>query len=240
MQSNFVKIYGDKRVGTNYMKFVLEKNFHVVALMNILGWKHGKHPEKIDWSGDSWIDPRFKKNRKNFVKLRAQILKCVPEGLKRACRRGNLRYIVCVRHPIHSFVSHMKVLGYKEDYITKYIKRWNNVYSDWSNLVDSHKRAIFVRHEDMVGNFEHTMEIIRKALQLQVSGDAYVNTQTKLARKSDENWHQRKGPLSGKKYDARQTKKQYAKVVSPRVLRLMRAGLRQDLLTRFDYAIKTA
>ncbi len=37
----YLKLYGLQRSGTNYLKYLLEQNFHVFVLQNWLGWKHG-------------------------------------------------------------------------------------------------------------------------------------------------------------------------------------------------------
>lgn len=51
----YLKQYGAQRTCTNYVKVLLEQNLQdVTVLASILGWKHGAHPEKIDWTGKSW------------------------------------------------------------------------------------------------------------------------------------------------------------------------------------------
>ena len=54
----YIKQYGIQRSCTNYVKLLIEENFRQVhVLASTLGWKHGPHPEKVDWSGGDW-EPR--------------------------------------------------------------------------------------------------------------------------------------------------------------------------------------
>jgi hypothetical protein len=68
----FIKIYGIQRTGTNYIEWLLNNNFsdcHVLLEDNVLGWKHGKVKETIDWSdtNKSYIDYHKKNLNTTFI-----------------------------------------------------------------------------------------------------------------------------------------------------------------------------
>lgn len=45
----FMKQFGVKRSGTNYIRALLMRNFDVTVLVNILGWKHGLYEPPMSW-----------------------------------------------------------------------------------------------------------------------------------------------------------------------------------------------
>ena len=101
--TTYIKQYGAKRSATNYVRNLLERNFkNIIVLTNILGWKHGPHPEKVDGSGKNWVPD---KKTKSYVK---KLIALVSDDLKKAYASGEIKYLIVSKDPYAWYVSNIR------------------------------------------------------------------------------------------------------------------------------------
>ena len=176
----YIKQYGIQRSCTNYVKLLIEENFrqmHVLA--STLGWKHGPHPEKVDWSGGDWgaegSDPLTHFSREELVAIRESY------------ETSELGYLVCLKDPYAWLVSftayesrksrwaNVKNLVRKVDSrrLPEYLNCWNRVHSSWLQLLRQNRRATSVRYEDLLRGMEGEMNRLSEFFSLERKGPFY-------------------------------------------------------------------
>jgi len=174
----FVKIYGCKRSATCYNAAVVKKNFaDVHMLVHALG---GKHADPIAYSD-------FKKNN--------------PVGLYEAIAEDQLRVLIAIKHPYTWVRSYIKAhRRWNKQWasrfhadpnleVVKLCDMWNRRNKLWYNVPVTLKS--FVRHEDMLENFQDAMFYIGTNLALQPQCMPFENI---------DNYMTPNGPESKRKY----------------------------------------
>lgn len=181
----YVKQYGAAKCGTNYIKWLLQKNWKQVRVLSeILGSRHGPHVEPIDWSGKGWIP-----KEKGIPRL----VEAVTPGIRQAYESGELWYIVIAKDPYAYCYSHAKRVKEEErnEIIRLRMEEWNEVYQSWSQLLDNKpEKAILVRHGDLLFNLSEEMHKIADWLGVPRL-EKYANTNKQIGKSNDFTWNGR-------------------------------------------------
>ncbi len=189
----FIKQYGAKRTGTNYLKNILHLNFdNIFVLSNILGWKHGVY------SGDSlrledWYGPKDKISHKER-KDTSEIFNKYQSKIKDDIKKDQIRYVICAKNPyawIDSMIRYLKkepTILEKECFIKEHIFNWNKIYSSWLTLISKKKFVVIVKYENMISSFDSEMKKMENKLKLKPIDNVYLNDFRKMKRLSDSSW----------------------------------------------------
>jgi len=177
----FVKQYGERRTCTNLAKYFVEQNtVGVEVLASVLGWKHGFHSGKIDWSGETWGE-EYGRPLKDQVKNLLEI--------KEAYTAGELRYLVCVKDPYSwclSFARYQRKInpvGYvRPAYLKNIIGVWNKKYLNWEKLLNSVELSFLFRYEDFLREPRSVRERLLKSLCLPGSQKSSLSFPQKFSR----------------------------------------------------------
>lgn len=192
----FIKQYGAKRTGTNYLKYILHLNYsNILVLSNILGWKHGCVPVNI-WDKNYWYE-REGNVSKSEKAVAFKMFKKHQRELENAFKNKDIRYIVCVKNPyswLDSMARYLKepsdILNNK-NFIEKQINNWNMVYNNWVKLENEYQLSIIIKYEELLSSFDKTMFRIEKKLNLgeyRKQKDCVLNCENKMSNMSDGCW----------------------------------------------------
>lgn len=235
----YIKQYGAKRTCTNYTKWLLQENFvGVEVLSEVLGWKHGPHLEEVDWTGRDWCDPKHPRKEKEAERRLA--IAMVTDELKSAVLEGGLRYAISVKNPYAWYASIMRYIklmpGRSSEEPGELIELWNALYENWYGLTLRNRFAIIVRHEDLVTDFEPTLDRIAERLELTKKPGGYIGNASRMANMSDTNWQQSR--IAGEKFDSDYyTERRYLEGFDDVLLLQFRQGLSAPLMGAFGYEV---
>jgi hypothetical protein len=149
----FLKLYGLRRSGTNYARWLIENNFDdLFLLVNHLGWKHGKVIEEFDLSGLKWgipeVDETNYETHKNISLWRKE-LEPIQQELEEAFLNNQIKYCFCIKNPFHYIASILKYKG--EVSIEKWVKRWNKINNNYINFCEKNPdNCYIIRYEDYI------------------------------------------------------------------------------------------
>jgi len=233
MNTTYIKQYGAKRTGTNYLRWLLEANFkNVSVLTNILGWKHGLHSRDVDWSGHDWDHRRPESS--------AKLVAMVTPDLKKSYEDGLIRYAILVKNPYSYYVSNARQWPSPKgdsEYACDLVTTWNVCYADWLKLSESAKYALVVRFEDLIGKKKSCLNAMADAFGLHEIKNL-VDTQKSL-RALNETTKNQKQFVRKKSFDIEfYTKKKYMSFISKEVLRAINDTVDMELMRKFDYVVE--
>jgi len=237
----FIKQYGAKRSGTNYLKSIVHSNFEdVIVFSNILGWKHGCY------YGDSllvedWFEKKGKVSNSErqdaerlFNKLKVDIINSI--------REDDIRYLISVKNPYSWMSSMIKYLGKdmsilkNKKFVEKHILNWNNVYRSWISLKDSKQYFLVVKNEDMLEDFDLNMGIIRDQLKLKtIDGNYFMNNTNKMRNLSDGSWNISNSSLKKENNNRFYIEKSYLKYFDIDMLDNINCFLNKDVMKKLGY-----
>lgn len=230
----YVKQYGMKRSGTNYTRWLIQNNFvDVQPLSEILGWKHGQHPDDVDWTGRSWADPFHEQVESE----RQALLAMVTDDIREAVISGKIRYTITTKNPYAWWCSYSRFTERPEPMMSVEdgIRLWNSLHENWSHLANRNPLAIVVRYEDLLLNFDATLKRIATELQLEPKGNGFQNSVVRMARRSDLNWDM--GPTNMPFDPSHYTERKYLEIFDDKLLTLFRQRLSQLTMHRLGYEI---
>jgi hypothetical protein len=171
----YFKIYGQMRTGTNYISSILVNNFiNTTVFMNVGGWKHGKLIEfPTDIELVNMVDVNTVKNIEIDKKIDI-------------FAKNKVNFLVIIKNPymwIHS------VLTYKKKEITpsnviKYIKNWNDIYSNYKDYIECGK-AYLVKYETLLQHPDQTLDKIKKKFNLIKKKSKYIFENNILSANND-------------------------------------------------------
>jgi len=150
----FIKQYGQRRTGTNYLFSLLHRNFsNVKVLTNHLGWKHGGHKDyKI----------LYKKTKKKLI---AHVGSTAYDELENAINANRVYKAVSIKNPyawMDSIQRYFRV-SYSDEEAEKAIGGYNRVYRHWKeSCFDAGNEGILVRYEDVLRDYRIILRIIQK------------------------------------------------------------------------------
>jgi hypothetical protein len=175
----FIKQYGERRTGTNFVRLLLRLNFpDTNVLMHVLGDKHSA-PAPLD---EIWKTVRERPEAAwDFVhgatfaapaesttpedKLLLQEIRRLAQPIAEAFAGGDLRYVVSVREPYAWIVSLSRYLGWtrgleripleRNDEIRRHCGIFSARHRAWLELMQrGPELALLARHEDLLADTE--------------------------------------------------------------------------------------
>lgn len=162
----YIKIWGLKRSGTNYLRWWLENNFKdVKVLMDILGWKHGPPTRDSLAQWETWY-PEWSPNEMPVTEDKAQQLADLRD-------RGEIIDIMIVKDPI-AWIDSMRRFDIKRGKIsglTGLVKDWNErvrQYRDFGGTV--------LRYEMLIGHDKTVQKALAGLLGLKPTGEAVFHS----------------------------------------------------------------
>jgi len=228
----YIKQYGAKRTGTNYLKWLMESNFqNITVLSNILGWKHGLHPDKVDWSGNEW-DHRRPQNSKKLVKL-------ITEDLRDSYNNGDIRYSVIIKNPYSYYVSHLRLWpkNSTDQRIVDCITTWNDSYNNWYNLSQSSQLTRVTKFEDLIKNKKIELNKIANKFELRRI-TKLVDTRKSLRALNEITKGQKKFKRKKTFDPSFYLNKKYMSFISSRALQVINKHLDKTLMDIFSYEVE--
>jgi len=165
----YIKLYGVPRSCTNLVKLLLHDNFsNVTVLSNVLGWKHGNHPESVDWSGKDWDLI----NNPNGVSSLDFVTEEELNSIKKIYEDKQMNYVICLKDPYSWLVSYSKyqaresiisrsILSFKginRKKLTEYVSLWNARHRNWTELLKNNSNSTMIRYEDILKKPDSTLQ----------------------------------------------------------------------------------
>lgn len=166
----FLKLYGLERSGTNYLEWLLRKNFpELCVLVDETGWKHGAVPAAVDWSGRDWTDPEWDAARTRLYlrRLMARIGSSL-EPLQAAVADGEMMFCFISKNPYSWYASFARYRQMPYSPVNpRFVERWCALNRHWRAF--SRERAdasLFLRYEDLIEDADRHMTQIAEHLRL--------------------------------------------------------------------------
>ncbi len=205
-----IKIHGTLRVGTNYLKKLLDANFRGRALLpEEHGWKHGKikYSDKFKYiimvkDPIAWVLSFWK-----WEKLH---------------NRSDSKNVV---EFIENNLTHEKLKNEWSE--VDVIKVWNKSYQYWMQYVEN-DNVTLVRYEDLINDFDETMSALMTGINLEKKADVFVN----ITKRADE-WKTQR-VMEALNVDSYR-KKQYLSVLGAETVSLIRSKLDNKILDVLGY-----
>ena len=152
-----IKIHGTLRVGSNYLKKLLEINYEgQIIKPNEFGWKHGKIKYSphfkyivISRSPLSWVNSFW-----NWEKIH-----------ERTCSNSLYDFL-------SSDVTHPQLKS--EWNAINPIDAWNKTYEAYADYLDL-DNVVFIRYEDLISDFARTIEYLGSNISLTSKVDRFIN-----------------------------------------------------------------
>lgn len=145
---DYVKIYGLRRSGTNYLEALLNNNFNdLQVLTNTLGWKHGKVKDFKQYP-----DLRDFKNDKELLN---------------SIDNNEVKKIFLIKEPyawVNSITNYCKKHSDNNCHkwsIEDFIKRYNEINKDYiENFKKDYNNSVIIFYEELISNPEKYIDII--------------------------------------------------------------------------------
>jgi len=224
----YIKQYGAKRTGTNYLRWLLEANFdNIIILTNILGWKHGCHVDKVDWSGKGWDHRRPKSS--------AALAKMVTPELIKAYNKRLIRYSVLIKNPYAYYVSNVRLWPSKDTHKRAHelASTWNMLYSNWTKIGET-KWGLITRFEDILLDKKEALNDIADKFKL-VHVDNISDTNRSLRALNESTIHKSQF-IKKKKFNASfYLNKEYMNFIDKKTLEILNKTLDKELMKKFGY-----
>ncbi|HEY6140095.1 MAG TPA: tetratricopeptide repeat protein [Thermoanaerobaculia bacterium] len=186
----FVKQYGERRTGTNFVRALLCANYHVEVLMHIFGDKHSAPAPFDEYWREAQSDPmpaRAFAWRATFSvpaattnaldPLQVEDVTEMADGIANAFASRQMRFVVSIRDPYAWAVSLGWFLGWSArgtpipdeqlDELRSACLRFNERYAAWFTLAKTWpEHCFFVRYEDVYAHPEVVCERMSTAFAL--------------------------------------------------------------------------
>ncbi|HVG18083.1 MAG TPA: hypothetical protein VNI02_03455 [Blastocatellia bacterium] len=177
----FVKQQGAMRTGTNLVKFALEENFtNVRVLVNIGRWKHATAETPFNWRGINWEGDGVS------VDVPSRISRDELSAVRAAFDAGAINFAISIRDVYSWLVSYVRFTRPEEaaplppltnlpgEYIVEALRQWNALYRSYLPLLGSTHGAMLFRLEDLLTNFDETLDRARLLWGLKPRHARYV------------------------------------------------------------------
>jgi hypothetical protein len=216
--TNYFKIYGQKRTGTNYISTILEKNFlDTKVFMNVGGWKHGKIieiPNKTELVNTVDFHTKKKINVSETINL---------------FKKNTVKFIVMIKNPymwINSICNQYKKSVEDSSFIIKQIKIWNTLYTNYKQYIES-KKAYLIKYEDLIQDPDSVLEDLIKEFNLKRKFKNSFKLETKkLKANSDANI----GNCMNKDFDK-------TKYINPNINKILSKNIIEIINNNIDFKL---
>jgi hypothetical protein len=177
----FIKQQGAMRTGTNLVKFALEENFtNARVLVNIGRWKHATAETPFNWRGIDWEGEGVS------VDVLSRISGEELSAARAAFDAGAVRFAVSVRDVYSWLWSYIRftrpddtcplppLTQLPREYVVEALEQWNRLYRSYLSLLGSEHGAMLFRFEDLLTNFNATLDQARSLWGLEPRHARYV------------------------------------------------------------------
>lgn len=185
-----IQIAGQPRTGTNYLQWLMRKNFRDLILIiqgkhDRRGWRvmaleggkkechhkvdyHARTMEKIraeTASASSRIQASdicsIPTHGMNDGLIRVKATQEAADAVEAAILSTMLKYTINFRHPVSSYLSRCRSLPTTRYQTERWIRGFNRWIRSWSEFADAHpSRCIMLRYEDMLAQPSRQLDII--------------------------------------------------------------------------------
>ena len=254
----FIKQYGERRTGTNYVRASILANYaDTELLMHVLGDKHSSPAplEELRREAELRDDPAWSfvstatfgrpalsttlGNRDQMTEVRRL---AVP--VTGAFDRGELRYAVSIKEPYGWAVSiarmdrwifgNMPLPDQFAHALVAACKRYNRVYSSWIALAEAHPdRTCFIRYEDLVRDSDAVFRAVEEHFGLQRRAPHWQDFGEDIQPTQWDGWGVSK---SERLFDRRYyIERRYLERIPPLHRRIIADTIDWPMVSRFDY-----
>jgi len=168
--TNYFKIYGQLRTGTNYISTILETNFlDTKVFMNVGGWKHGKI---IEIPNEKELLNTIDGHTKNKINVSETI---------NLFKKNTVKFIVMIKNPymwINSICNCSNKSVKDSSFIIEQIKIWNTLYANYKQHIES-KKAYLIRYENLIQDSDSVLEDLIKEFNLKRKFENSFKLETK-------------------------------------------------------------
>jgi len=234
-----VAVAGALRSGTNYLKFLLEQNYHVVAEFNAFGWKHAGVPVLAGKSGLAYPDMPLVYVVKGpyafVVSLHRYHQRKLTEG-HRISIDGGEDFDSFLSGPVTVFDS--QSAGSPQMRFANPVQYWNFLYWNLETLDPVRFRVAGFNYEDLIADPDLLCRN-QVVMKLRRRSEAVATPTNRLKRLGETAGSAAKtGYQSGESFDsAYYTEKRYLDSFTPAQLSFMRAEIDPWLMARRGYEI---
>jgi hypothetical protein len=185
-----IQIVGQARTGTNYLQWLLRRNFRDLILVifgkhdprdwRVQALEGGKREarHKVDYHANTMMEIR---TETDCAAARVQAsdicsiptqgmddglirIKATPEAadaIEAAILSTTLKYVINFRHPASSYLSRCRAFSYIRFQTQKWLDGFNNWVQGWTSFADAHPdRCAIVRFESLLAQPEQQLDII--------------------------------------------------------------------------------
>lgn len=253
---NVVYLAGLPRSGTNYVQWLLKENFKNIIVVVI--WKHYAPRDiinKIEWCNSNQNLKPFNKEIEQFSEDVAYIKNnglppnafvsngieppgirkrspTIVEAVKKSIKDKTMKFLINIKNPYGWHLSFSK--HWQKHKYPHHMKTWEDFYTSWFNFYKNNSDiSMFVKHEDMLRNFENGLEIIKNTFDLTPKSQKYINVTGLLTTTTDcykDKQFERKLYFMNEEYTKNLLKNESD-------LKICRNVLSEKLVKRFGYKI---
>lgn len=167
--SNYIKLHGLKRTGTNYAEFLVRENFDCEVLRHATNWKHTSP------YNDLCKDEKMSGFDKELVQEQTDRFKEIqPDNY-------TIYYLILAKNPYSWYYSMSQYNNFDpKEYSAIKIDRWNVInrkYMDWKK--DNPDTTQFIPYELLLNSTEDIMRYIGSFFGINVR-DNFIDTDEKL------------------------------------------------------------
>lgn len=169
--TNYFKIYGQMRTGTNFISTILKDNFFdTKVFMNVGGWKHGKIVEiPNEKELINTVDEHTKKNIN------------IPDTIN-LFKNNSVKFILMIKNP-YMWINSICKFEHKslEDssFIIEQIKTWNSLYTNYKKYIEN-KKAYLIKYENLIKDPSYILEDMTKEFNLKRKFNNSFKLETKI------------------------------------------------------------
>ncbi len=229
-----VAVMGAFRTGTNYVRFLLEKNFECRVLYDAYGWKHGGVPLLTRYSGLAYPSVPVV----YVVKHPASFMTSLYDYFKDVNRNisASTEWEDFLRKPLVIFDS--KPEGSVQMRFANPAQYWNFIYWNLSTLPAERFRSAGLRYESVLENPQGEIGRAAASLGLQRKSSPFSVPEGKLARMNDKQRFEPQKAVTDRTFNpVLYRDNSYLSRYSEADRDVLRAELDPQLMARFDYQI---
>jgi|GEM_PF-3201475 len=163
--TEFIKIQGLERSGTNFIKYLLDKNYYCRCLSNLFYGKHNKAIEDI--SAIKRYDYRQGSDVSGSVGVVTDITHDEFIDAKRRLMTATLKHVIIFKNIKSWGVSHQRVVNWPKNIEAEMENYYDDFYLFWLHYFETQQPHCFlVYYNDFIKNKERVMEAIGQKFQL--------------------------------------------------------------------------
>ncbi len=232
-----VAVMGAFRTGTNYVRFLLEKNFDCRIVYDAYGWKHGGVPVLTRYSGLTYpaVPVVY------VVKHPASFITSLYDYFRDVNRNiiAPTDWEAFLRSPLVIFDS--KPESSSQMRFSNPMQYWNFIYWNLAHLPTERFRSAGLRYESVLENPKQEIGKVAQALGLKANAAPFTVPEGKLARLNDRQRFEPQKAVTGESFNAVLYRdNSFMDRYTESDLELLRKELDPQLMARFNYEISGA